>query len=164
MTILLHDAKANLEDKTVLLETNQIIHELLYADDTLLVEANAHNIEEYMRSIEACGKHYGLEFNIKKLEGLPINCEPEIKDSDGNPIKMKEAITYLGAMLTSDGKVHGELSKRLGATQTDFTALSKVWNHTNLSRREKMHLFNALVVPKLMYVLETTWLNATERR
>ena len=164
MTILLHDAREDLKEKGYDFKDEAGIHELLYADDTLLIDADAHIIAEYMYSIEQCGKHYGLEFNFAKIEALPINCKPDIEDSQSNVIKMQDAIVYFGALIAADGKPTSELSRRLGGAQADFKALAKVWNHTSVRKAEKNKLFYSLVVSKLMYALETVWLSTAERR
>ena len=153
MTILLHDAREHISSKGTKFEDDLNIHELLYADDTLLIEADAKIVEEYMHSIEIPGMQYGLAFNFGKIEALPINCEPIIKDSQGNDVKMKDAIIYLGALLSADGKPNSELSRRIGAAQADFKSLTKVWNHTNIGKKEKVNLSSILNVSKLMYAL-----------
>ena len=89
---------------------------------------------------------------------------PNFPDSHGNDVKMKDAIIYLGALLSADGKPNSELSRRIGAAQADFKSLSKVWNHTNIGKKEKVKLLNVLIVSKLMYALETVWLSTANRR
>ena len=42
--------------------------------------------------------------------------------------------------------------------------MCKVWAHTNISSKRKLDVFNACVISKLMYCLDTEWLNEAERR
>ena len=45
-----------------------------------------------------------------------------------------------------------------------FRNLKHAWGHTSISLDRKVELFNAIVVPKMLYGLSTVWLNAAERR
>ena len=87
-----------------------------------------------MTTIADMGRQYGLELNWKKTECLPIRCDTILHSSDGLEIQSESSITYLGALVASDGKIDSELSRRLGAAGADFKELSKVWNHGILSR------------------------------
>ena len=58
MTVLLHDAKADLVAAGYTLSENLPAHELLYADDTLLIDADPEVVQQYMLCIEARGKEY----------------------------------------------------------------------------------------------------------
>ena len=57
MTVLLRDAKQNLQDAEL------SVSELVYADDTLIVASRAEDAELYMKSIESAGANYGLTYN-----------------------------------------------------------------------------------------------------
>ena len=71
---------------------------------------------------------------------------------------------YRGAMLSNDDRVGSELGRRIGNAEDDFRVLRTAWNHSTLTMKIKLHMFDACVVPKLLYGLYTTWLNVTERR
>ena len=45
----------------------------------------------------------------------------------------------------------------------DFKLLDKVWTHTHLSRKHKYQIFNACIVSKLLYGLQTSWLTKAQR-
>ena len=76
-----------------------------------------------MDIIQKLGAQYGLELNWKKVESLPIRCEASLTAPDGTSISAYDSITYLGALLTNDGKINSELSRRLGMANSDFKAL-----------------------------------------
>ena len=67
-------------------------------------------------------------------------------------------------MLSADGRVSSELSRRLGAAAADFTQLATVWKHANISRAHKVRIFTACVVQRLLYCLHTVHLNKAELR
>ena len=73
MTVLIEDARCQFcaENEDVL-SKDIPVHELLYADDTLLMDVSGSNLRKYMLIIESLGRRYGLELNWKKIESLPI--------------------------------------------------------------------------------------------
>ena len=79
-------------------------------------------------------------------------------------IKKVQSLKYLGSALSADGRLHHELARRMGAALADFKTLAKIWNHSTLSRRRKLQIFDACVASKLAYGLHVCWLNKTERR
>ena len=69
MTVLLEDANEQLLSECgINLSQNMVCHELVYADDTLLIDSVASNLQAYMDCIAACGRTYGLQLNWKKVE------------------------------------------------------------------------------------------------
>ena len=49
MTVALHDANANLVAQGIKFSEGMLVHELLYADDTLLVESDPDAVAAYMQ-------------------------------------------------------------------------------------------------------------------
>ena len=96
MTALVFDAKHNLEQSGVQLDTRHVTNELLYADDTLLIDSSSDVVEAFMHQISQAGQVYGLAFNWSKLEALPINNTCVIPGPDGNLLKQKDRIVYFG--------------------------------------------------------------------
>ena len=63
------------------------IHEILYADDILVVEEDSELSKLYMEIIADEGSHYGLVFNSNKLQYLSIGCDPELVRDNGESIQ-----------------------------------------------------------------------------
>lgn len=82
----------------------------------------------------------------------------------GDAIQVKHSFKYLGSMLSSNGLVGTELSCRLGAARKEFDNLCRVWSHASLPKHKKLRIYDACVVSKLNYSLETVYLNAAEVR
>ena len=72
MTLVMNDAKIKLEAQGWKLTEDLPIHDLLYADDTLLIEIDVARLTVFMKEVEACGAEYGLALNFKKVEALPV--------------------------------------------------------------------------------------------
>ena len=94
---------------------------------------------------------------------LTVNCEDLISKPGGTPVKRKDAMVYLGSVLTSDGRAESELGRRVGAA-ADFDALKKVWGHSTITRQHKFRVFNACILSKFMYSLHISWYDVVARR
>ena len=64
--------------------------------------------------------NYGLLFNWRKLEVLPVGCDAFISKPDGQFIECKGSVFCLGAVLAADGSVGSEVNRRLGLARADF--------------------------------------------
>ena len=93
---------------------------------------------------------------------MPVRCDAEFYSPNGERIALKTSFRYLGSMLCSSGKNGTELSSRLGAARAEFDKLCRVWSHASLTRAKKLRVYEACVVSKLLYCLDTLWLNTAE--
>jgi len=141
-----------------------VTRSLLYADDTLIVEADAEIAQYYMEAIAEVGAQYGMSYNWTKLEVLRVRHDGHIIQAAGSRVKEKDAIVYLGSLLSADGSMAPELSRRLGMAMADFEALQRVWRHASIAKARKMTIFKACVLQRLLYCLDTTWLTASALR
>ena len=131
------------------------MHELLYADDTLLIETVSDVAQQFMQAVADAGKTYGLSLNFSKVEALPVGCDCSLLAPDGSQIKAKDQIIYLGNVLCADGSAASEVSRRLGAARGEFDKLNRVWKHASITTARKIEIFNAFVMSKLLYTLHS---------
>ena len=164
MTTLLTDAHKMLHTNMGELPGENFVRELVYADDTLLIDSDPRVVQALMNAVETCGMHYGLKFNWQKVELLRVRSGADILNASGAPVACKSSIAYLGTRLAADGRIGSELSSRIGAAGQDFKVLNAIWAHSTLSRTRKLRIFNACIVSKLMYSLFAGCLNKCERR
>ena len=164
MTTLLTDAHKMLHTNMGELPGENFVRELVYADDTLLIDSDPRVVQALMNAVETCGMHYGLKFNWQKVELLRVRSGADILNASSAPVACKSSITYLGTRLSADGRIGSELGSRIGAAGQDFKVLNAIWAHSTLSRTRKLRIFNACIVSKLMYSLFAGCLNKCERR
>ena len=165
MTTLLHDAHASFRARTGQdIPTAEFVRELVYADDTLLIDSEAENLEMMMQCVADSGQEYGLSYNWSKLEVLCVRCSADIRQPNGKIVKKKDSIVYLGALITCDGRSCLELNRRIGLARADFSTLQTIWGHSTLSRQSKLQIFQACIVSRLLYALPAATLNAAERK
>ena len=66
--------------------------------------------------------------------------------------------------MSDDGRISGELARRLGMTGGEFRKLSRLWAHSRLGRARKVEIFRSVVVSILTYGLAAAWLNKADQR
>ena len=75
--------------------------EVLYADDTLVFGTYTKRTNRLIREIQQESQYYNMELNLDKCINLTINrTQSSIKYSDGTMIPRKQAVKYLGKLLT----------------------------------------------------------------
>ena len=78
------------------LDPSLVVHELLHADDTLLMDASGGSVEQYVRCIEKLGAKFGLTFTFLKLESMLARCADMVQSPGGGEIPTKSTMLYLG--------------------------------------------------------------------
>lgn len=70
-------------------------HELLYADDTLIVAKSFASATKYLHLIEEESDYLELNLNKSKCCYIAYNCQGQIRFQNGEPMKSSEETTYL---------------------------------------------------------------------
>ena len=164
MTVLMRDAYDNLSDEAKTAQNDGLLYDILYADDTLIVGTSTKYVDDLARTVEEAGAQYGMSLHWGKTQGLSVNSLETMRAPNGTPIEAHESLTYLGALLTADGRGDSEISRRIGIAYSDFRHLRKAWNHANLTQKQKLQFLHALVISKLTYGLCTIWLVKAQQR
>ena len=165
MTILLHDTKEDIENMQGVVNSLFIVQDLVYAHDTLLIGVDGDRVQGYMENVALIRADYGLQLNWNKVEALPCRMNVQLQSPTGENIQSKQSMVYLSSLLSSDGKIMSETSRRLGMARKDFEVLQSIWKHTTLIKFWKLRIFDAGIVSKLLYGLVTAVLNkASEKK
>ena len=156
MTVAMMDARrmSQLEET----QGHIVTPDLVYADDTMLLGSSAESVQRYLDHVVAVGRTYGLELNLQKTVLLRVRGTADIFGSDGLPLKVSSDAVYLGGLVSSTGGVTAEISRRLGEGRRSFLNLAAVWKHANVTKKKKLLIFEACVVSKVLYGLESMWL------
>ena len=164
MTCLMTDAQEATAAGSEGSSHDRMASTILYADDTLLVESSLHAAQVFMDAVRQAGATYGLKLNESKLEVLTVGQDGGLITATGQTIKNKDAMVYLGSLLAADGRICSELGRRIGAADAVFNDLVRVWRHADISRDQKIHIYKACVISKLLYGLQTAWIIETEKK
>ena len=138
--------------------------DLDYADDIAAMDNTAEGLQETTDNIAKYCSIAGLKMNAKKTEAMVIGKDtsqrPLPKNRtlditvDGNPVKQVTQFTYLGATITSDGKLDKEISVRIGKATGAFNQLNNIWKNRNISINNKVRIYVAAVLTILTYGCE----------
>ena len=140
-----------------------VCNDLLYADDTFLLSASPVKLQIILDLIIQEGEKYGLELNWKKTMMMRVRNNGQVYSPDGHPLKSVEQAVYLGGLLNTTVNSKPEVTRRIGEAKRVFKLLGACWNHANISKHRKLEIFRAVILPKLLYNLESVWLLKVDR-
>lgn len=160
MSILITDARIELH--SYIGHFIDSISEILYADDTLVIDQHGELAELYMSCISKQGRYYGLSLNWTKIVFLAIGHDPLTLAPDRSPIRRVHSLSYLGGLLTDDERNTSALRKKIGLACRDFSQLQALWSHANISVKKKLQYYHTFIVSKLLYGLDCAWLTKRE--
>ena len=84
MTVIMHDSTMKLQQEFGdILVAPLTVKDLLYADDTLLINYSSEHIQKHMDAIISTGAEYGLEINCQKVEMMGVRCHPVVTNMNG---------------------------------------------------------------------------------
>ena len=125
---------------------------------------DAKHVQAFATSVEEVGRTYGMSLHWGKTQALSVCTSDRIARPDGSLIEESGSLKYLGATIYGDGRADSEISRKIGAARADFQQLQKLWNHANVSVKDKLQFFHALIVSRLVYGLSTVWMVTAQRR
>ena len=111
-------------------------HNLLYADDTLIIGKRAREVNIILKAIEKHSSRYGLRLNKKKCNHINMNCKANIKFSDDTEMNRVEEAEYLGAKMTKKHISRTELENRLAKALLTAKNLKNLQDHRVLPKIE----------------------------
>ena len=126
-----------------------------YADDLAVLTNNIQDAMKLLHKIEEAASEIGLYINAKKTEYIIINIENntfEIRDLNGNLLKVVEDFKYLGSYIASTER---DIEIRIGQAWGALNQLDKIWK-SNLPKNLKKDFFRAAVESVLLYG-STAW-------
>ena len=91
---------------------------------------------------------------------VPTECNIEI---DGEKVKNVKETVYLGVKLSEDGKMGGEVERRIGMTMQTVGAMKKEYESREISREAKVTVFESVTIPTLTYGCEVWVLTEREK-
>ena len=144
--------------------------DLDFADDVALLADSWLVMVAMVMRMEQVTQRFGINISARKSEVLFIGRgEGDVRMEDlqlrGQPMKRVEEFTYLGSIITSDGKSIQDIERRrAGATRAFGTLRKRMWGRREISLKVKMKVFNALVIPVLLYGATAWALTKTEER
>ena len=152
---------------------------LLYADDLVLFAHDAASLREALLVLERTAMEWGMQLNYAKTVVVQFGSEPQPggqgpdnQEDGARPAAAPPTSTqlahglvthadhfkYLGSIVEASGSRERELSRRLQLAGAAFHQLhARVFASREVSLGTKLTIYNAVVVPTLMYGAAATW-------
>ena len=124
----------------------------------VMLAQTAEDLCQNVRRFHEAVKRHGLMIKWGKTNTMvfsrkPTECKVEVGDVQ---LEQARETAYLGMRLSENGRMESELERRIGGAATVLGALRKmVFGNRELSSEVKMTVYNAVVVPTLVYGCET---------
>ena len=131
---------------------------LLYADDTILLAESANDLQQSLNSLHNYCSKWNLMVNASKTK-IVIFSRGKIRNKPSfhfgnNNLSICDEYTYLGVVFNYNGNFKKAISKQVSqAKRAMFSLLSKATN-LQLAPDTTLKLFDALVLPILLYGCE----------
>ena len=106
------------------------INNLRYADDTVLIAEDEASLQDLFTAVKDNGEKCGLLMNIKKTKVMLLTKDTKEKKVsihiDHKEVEQVQSFTYLGQLITDDGRSEGEIRSRIGLAKNKFSKSYKL--------------------------------------
>ena len=133
--------------------TTTLVQMLLFADD-IIVCTEKEDMERNPAGMRVVMEKWGMSMHWGKTKVMMVSrtgegCKISV---DGEEVEEVDMLKYLGVMISGDGRCDDEIEQRIGAAARVVGAMRKeVLERRELQKKTKMRVFNAMVVPMLLY-------------
>ena len=129
------------------------INNLRYADDTTLMAESEDELKSLLMKVKEESEKVGLKLNIQKIKIMasgPITSW----QIDGETVKTVADFILGGSKITADGDCSHKIKRHLLLGRNVMTNLDSILKSRDITLPIKVHLFNAMVFPVVMYGCE----------
>ena len=144
------------------------INNLRYADDTVLLATSEEGLQKLFDVIVPESEHYGLTVNSKKTKCMVISKltpEPQCDlIQETTTIEQVSSFSYLGSLITHDGRCRPEIRRRIVLAKNAFGELKPILRDRKLSIDLKVRLLKCYVWSTLLYGCESWTITAETKR
>ena len=136
----------------------EIISSCRYADDTALLAESEVGLQRVIDKLDRVGINYGLRINTKKTKVMVMSkakVGPKINITiRGEALQQVSDFSYLGSLISSDGRCEKEVKKRIVLAKQAFVNLKEFFKSgVNLSLKKR--LLECYVWSVVLYGSET---------
>ena len=144
----------------------EIINNLRYADDIILVGETEEEVKQMLDAMEEVCRKYKLEINVDKTKVMKIGrSEGEMQINLGNELLEEvTAFKYLGFHFTNNMDNYKPIQERIKLGHAAMKRLKNIWKASRITTQLKLKLFNTIVIPTVLYGAECWILNLKEQR
>jgi len=143
----------------------QIIHTVKYADDLVLLAKEENVLQDMIDKLTEIGGCYGMEMKVEKTKVMRISRQlfPVKKMIHQKQLENVESFTYLGSILTNDGRCTCEIKCRIVMARAALNKERALFTSTlDLELRKK--LLKCYIWSIALYGAETWILWAVDQK
>ena len=139
----------------------ETIRDLLFADDCALNAGTEPAMQLSMDHFSSACNNFGLTISIKKTEVLhqPAPGKTYVAPTitvNNEELNVVDRFTYLGSTLSQAVHIDDEINTRIARASSAFGRLrTNVWERRGIKLQTKLKVYNAVVMPSLLYACET---------
>ena len=126
------------------------MNNLRYADDTVSISDSRNQLQEISDKVTVESVKRGLSINCKKTECMVVSKKLHVPDCQLTvgeiEIKQVERSSYLGGLITSDGRSDSEIKKRIGMSKANFEKMGKLLKNRRLSMKTKLRVLDCFEI------------------
>ena len=139
----------------VMIDGERLTH-LLFADDCVLFAEHPSDLQHDLQRLVEISRGVGLEMNLKKTKWMR-NDQCTRGSIIINDIEIEEVTEYiyLGQQIQSNNLSYGEWARRRKAAWIAFSQNKEVLTDEKLPMNIRANIFNASVLPAMLYACET---------
>ena len=137
----------------------------LITDDIALISSTWSHKQRKTPRLEKNATYVGLKMSAKKTKVMRITGQRQ--DSIkiiGSEMEDTEEFVYLGSTVAKDGGAEADITKRISKARNSFNLLGKAWKSESYSRKTKLHLFQSIVLPVLLYGADLWRITVTDKQ
>ena len=153
---IMRETKEKLQGGVQLTTTN--LQLILFADDIVMVTGKEEDMQTNLGEMKKVMDKWGMKMHLGKTKVMMVSRTEEDcnLNIEGEDIETVKKLKYLGVMVSSDGLCDEEIEQHVGAAAKVVGAMRKeVLERRELLKKTKLRVFNAMVVPTLIYGCET---------
>ena len=141
-----------------------LVTDLEYADNMALLADNWADLTTMLDSLATTCKKLGLTISCKKIKTLAVLTNPGTQSPasvqlvpGSEPIEVVSHFQYLGSTVQNDCGMDAEVSSQICKVSSAFHSLSCIlWCQWKNQTSTKVHILNSVILPTLLYGLEST--------
>ena len=106
------------------------LSDLRYADDTAHMAESETELQRILNRVKEIGKEFGINMNVNKTKTMVVSKKDVIPQAQmhihGQLIEQVLRFTYLGQLITEEGKCEEEIKRLKGQARTAFNNMKTV--------------------------------------
>jgi len=118
------------------------VNNLRFADDIDLITESHKKLQELTNKVSESSKWFDLKINAEKTKVMVVGQQSRDMNIklENERLEQVEDFTYLGSVMTADGKCVKDVKRRSGLTSAMVNKFSKLWRSNSISNKTEVKL------------------------